>query len=228
MTIGLQRWQILQQTAFVDNKLYIKIKSVLGNKPTQKQDYPEYEFIASCLRVGLTINDLDKMTYIEVQKILYSFLEKEKDNVKVRKATQEDWDRLMQIEARNSLLVYFKEENMGRGIKGIIVEIGGDTSALENSLKHVKSSTASLNKELRGINSLLKLDPKNTELVSQKQTVLAKNIKETETHLNNLKEAQQRYIESGGDLNNAEYRNLQREIINTENKLKNYTLIILI
>ncbi len=106
-------------------------------------------------------------------------------------------------------------------IKGIIVEIGGDTSALENSLKKVKSSTASLNKELRGINSLLKIDPKNTELVSQKQKVLNENIKETEAYLNNVKEAQQRYIDSGGDLNTAEYRNLQREIINTENKLKN-------
>ena len=109
-------------------------------------------------------------------------------------------------------------------IKGIIVEIGGDTSKLQNALKKVNSSTASLSKELRGINSLLKLDPKNTELLSQKQTVLKKNIEETEEKIKSLREAQQRYIDSGGDLNSAEYRNLQREIINTENKLKQLKL----
>ena len=68
---------------------------------------------------------------------------------------------------------------------------------------------------------MLKLDPKNTELLSQKQTVLKENIKLTTEQVNNLKEAQRRYIESGGDLNTAEYRKLQREIINTQNKLSN-------
>lgn len=109
-------------------------------------------------------------------------------------------------------------------IRGIIVEIGGDTSKLQEALKKVNSSTASLSKELRGINSLLKLDPKNTELVSQKQTVLKQNIEETSNKLKALKEAQDRYIETGKDLNTAEYRNLQREIINTENKLKQLKL----
>ena len=109
-------------------------------------------------------------------------------------------------------------------IKGIIVEIGGDTSGLQKALKKVNSSTASLSKELRGINSLLKLDPKNTELLAQKQTVLKKNIEETSDKLKVLKEAQDKYIESGGDLGSAEYRNLQREIINTENKLKELKL----
>lgn len=68
---------------------------------------------------------------------------------------------------------------------------------------------------------MLKFDPKNTELLSQKQTVLKKNIAETTEKLKALKEAQDLYIKSGGNLNTAEYRNLQREIINTENKLKN-------
>jgi len=57
---------------------------------------------------------------------------------------------------------------MAGSIKGIIVEIGGDTSGLQKALKSVNSATASLSKELRGINSLLKLDPHNTELLSQK------------------------------------------------------------
>lgn len=80
--------------AFVDDELYKNIKKVVGNKPVPKQEYPEYEFMASCLRVGLTPQDLKKFTYIEVQKILYSFLDKEDKIPGIRKATQADWDRL--------------------------------------------------------------------------------------------------------------------------------------
>lgn len=109
-------------------------------------------------------------------------------------------------------------------IKGIIVEIGGDTSKLQDALKKVNSSTASLSKELKGINSLLKLDPKNTELVAQKQTVLKENIEETSKKLEELKKAQQmadETIANGGEISQENYRNLQREIINTQNKLNN-------
>lgn len=113
---------------------------------------------------------------------------------------------------------------MAGNIKGIIVEIGGDTSGLQKALKKVNSATASLSKELKGINSLLKLDPKNTELLAQKQTVLRKNIEETTEKLKQLKTAQDLYVKSGGDLNSSEYRNLQREIINTENKIKQLNL----
>lgn len=113
---------------------------------------------------------------------------------------------------------------MAGSIKGIIVEIGGDTSGLQKALKSVNSATASLSKELRGINSLLKLDPKNTELLAQKQTVLKENIAQTTKKIEELKKAQQMFIESGGDLNSAEYRNLQREIISTENRLKELNL----
>lgn len=111
-----------------------------------------------------------------------------------------------------------------KNIKGIIVQIGGDTSGLQKALKDVNSKTASLSKELRGINSMLKLDPKSTELLSQKQKVLKDDIKETTKYLNGLKEAQRLYIQSGGNLNTAEYRSLKREIIETENKLKQFKL----
>ena len=67
---------------------------------------------------------------------------------------------------------------------------------------------------------MLKLDPKNTELLAQKQIVLRQNIEQTTSKLKELKNAQDLYIKSGGDLNSAEYRNLQREIIATENQLK--------
>ena len=71
---------------------------------------------------------------------------------------------------------------------------------------------------------MLKLDPKNTELLAQKQSVLKDNVKQTSQYLQELKTAQDSYIKSGGNLNSAEYRALQREIITTENKLKQLNL----
>lgn len=108
-------------------------------------------------------------------------------------------------------------------VKGILVEIGGDTSKLQEALKEVNSSTSSLSKELKGVNSLLKLDPKKTELVSQKQKILKENIEQTSKKLEELKKAQEmadETIANGGEISQENYRNLQREIINTENKLK--------
>lgn len=116
---------------------------------------------------------------------------------------------------------------MAGTIKGIIVEIGGDVSGLQNALSKVNTATSSLSKELRGINSLLKLDPKNTELLSQKQQVLSKNIEETSSKLQQLKKLQEQAddaIANGTEVSDENYRNLQREIINTENKLKQLQL----
>lgn len=112
---------------------------------------------------------------------------------------------------------------MAGNIKGIIVEIGGDTSGLQKALKNVNSATSSLSKELRGVNSLLKLDPSNTELVAQKQTLLSKNIEETSEKLKLLKDIQKQVddaIANGTEISEENYRALQREIANTENKLK--------
>ena len=109
---------------------------------------------------------------------------------------------------------------MAGTVKGIIVEIGGDTSGLQNALKKVNSATSSLSKELRGINSLLKLDPTNTELVSQKQQVLAENIEQTTQKLEELKKIQDEANASANKISPENYRALQREIISTENKLK--------
>lgn len=112
---------------------------------------------------------------------------------------------------------------MAGNIKGIIVEIGGDTSGLQKALKNVNSATSSLSKELRGVNSLLKLDPSNTELVAQKQTLLSKNIEETSEKLKLLKDIQKQAddaIANGTEISEENYRALQREIANTENKLK--------
>lgn len=112
-------------------------------------------------------------------------------------------------------------------VKGIVVEIGGDTSGLQEALKKVEKQTSSLSKELKGINSLLKLDPKNTELLSQKQKILADEISVVSTKLEELKEHQKQVADSGIELNEKQqekYRALQREIISTEEKLKNLKL----
>ena len=112
---------------------------------------------------------------------------------------------------------------MAGSIKGIIVEIGGDTSGLQKALKQVNSATSNLSKELNSINKMLKFDPKNTELLAQKQAVLSQNIQETTNKLNQLKQAQKLAddtIKNGGTISQENYRALQREIIETENQLK--------
>lgn len=109
---------------------------------------------------------------------------------------------------------------MAGTIKGIVVEIGGDTSGLQKALSKVNSATSSLSKELKGVNSLLKLDPSNTELLSQKQEILAESIEQTSKKLEELKKVQEAAIREGEKVSPENYRNLQREIANTENKLK--------
>lgn len=115
---------------------------------------------------------------------------------------------------------------MAKGIKGIIVEIGGDTSALEKALSKVNSKSGSLSKELKGINSLLKLDPSNVELLNQKQTILNESIETTQdklTQLKKIKEEADKKMADGTKISEENYRNLQREIINTQNKLNSLT-----
>lgn len=116
---------------------------------------------------------------------------------------------------------------MAGSIKGIIVEIGGDTSGLQKALSKVNSATSSLSRELRGINSLLKLDPKNTELLSQKQKVLNEEISTTEEKLKTLRKFQEeadKTIAAGGEISQEKYRALQREIIATEQRLRQLNL----
>jgi TP901 family phage tail tape measure protein len=107
-------------------------------------------------------------------------------------------------------------------IKGITVEIGGDTTGLEKALKSVNSTIRSTQSSLRDVNRLLKLDPKNTTLLTQKQKMLKSAIGATKEKLESLKQAQvqaKQQLESG-DLGQDKYDALQREITETEQKLK--------
>lgn len=110
---------------------------------------------------------------------------------------------------------------MSKKIKGITVEIGGNTTGLDKALKGVNSEIRGTQSELKQVDRLLKLDPTNTELLNQKQTLLAKAISDTSDKLNTLKTAQkqaeQQFKNGEGQ---EQYRALQREIVATENSLK--------
>ena len=111
---------------------------------------------------------------------------------------------------------------MANRIKGITVEIGGDTTGLDKALKSVNTSIRSTQSALKDVNRLLKLDPSNTELLSQKQRLLKDAIAATKEKLDSLKVAQEQakqQLESG-ELGQDKYDALQREIVETEEELR--------
>lgn len=107
-------------------------------------------------------------------------------------------------------------------IEGITIKIGGDTRELKDALKDVNKVVFSTNAELKQLNQALKLDPKNTELLAQKQDVLRKNIAATVDRLNTLKEAQKQMgdYNSLTDEQKEKYRALSVEITKGESALK--------
>lgn len=111
---------------------------------------------------------------------------------------------------------------MASRIKGITIEIGGDTTGLDKALKSVNSSITHTQSALKDVNKLLKLDPSNTELLTQKQKLLKDAISSTKEKLDALKQAQVQAKEQleNGDLGQDKYDALQREIIETEQELK--------
>lgn len=113
---------------------------------------------------------------------------------------------------------------MAGNIRGLTVEIGGDTTKLGKALENVNKKSRDLSSELGQINRLLKMDPGNTELVAQKQKILAEAIENTKSKLDTLKKAEQQVQEQfeRGEISEAQYRALQREIVATEQKLKSY------
>ena len=107
-------------------------------------------------------------------------------------------------------------------IEGITIEIGGNTRPLQDALKDVNKVVFSSNAELKQLNQALKLDPKNTELLAQKQDVLRKNIAATVERLNTLKEAQKQMgnYNSLTEEQKEKYRALSVEITKGESALK--------
>lgn len=113
---------------------------------------------------------------------------------------------------------------MAGQIKGITIEIGGNTQPLEKALGDVNKKTRDLQGELKSVERLLKLDPGNTELLAQKQKLLAEQVENSAEKLNRLKAAQEQVNQAfqRGDLGEEQYRHFQRQVINAEQDLKKF------
>lgn len=107
-------------------------------------------------------------------------------------------------------------------IKGITIEIGGDTTKLQTALKGVNTEIRNTQSQLKDVEKLLKLDPGNTELLSQKHKLLAQAVSETKEKLETLKTAaeQANTALANGEISQSQYDALQREIVETEQELK--------
>ena len=111
-----------------------------------------------------------------------------------------------------------------KNIKGITIELDGNTTGLQKALKTVDSTSVKLNSELKEVNKLLKFDPSNTELVAQKQKLLTDSIENTSTKLDQLKSAQSQVEQQfkSGNIGEEQYRAFQREVAQTEQSLNSY------
>lgn len=112
---------------------------------------------------------------------------------------------------------------MAGNIKGITISFRGDTTQLDKSLRQINNETRSIDKELNQVNKSLKFNPTSVELWRQKQQLLTQKVSETKEKLDLLKQAQaQMDNDDSVDKTSKEYRELQRDIIETESKVKNF------
>ena len=112
---------------------------------------------------------------------------------------------------------------MAGNIKGITIEFQGDTTKLDKALRDVRKSTKDIDSELRKVNNSLKFNPGNVDLLRQKQTLLNQKIEQTENNLKDLRNMQKQVANDPNQgKNSAAYRELQREIIKSENQLKRF------
>ena len=111
----------------------------------------------------------------------------------------------------------------GNRIKGITIEIDGNTTKLQESLKDVNASLKNTQTQLNDVNKLLKLDPKNMELLAQKQELLAKQTDNVSEKLKKLREAQEQMKAAGVDTMSEDYMKVEREIIDCETEQKRLT-----
>lgn len=113
---------------------------------------------------------------------------------------------------------------MASRIKGLTVEIGGDTTGLQKALQGVNGKIKNTQSQLKDVDRLLKLDPKNTELLAQKQKLLAGAISDTREKLKTMKlaaqQAEEELKKGSGKVTQEQYDGLQREIIATEQDLR--------
>ena len=111
---------------------------------------------------------------------------------------------------------------MAGNIKGITIEFRGDTTKLDKALRQINTETRNLDKELKQVDKALKFNPTSVDLWRQKQQILTQKLEQTKDKLELLKKAQADMDAKGVDKNSEEYRKLQREIIETESKVKTF------
>lgn len=113
---------------------------------------------------------------------------------------------------------------MAGKIKGINIEIGGDTTGLDKALKNVNKSASDASKEIKEIDRSLKFDPGNVVLLGQKQELLAKQVSNAKEKLETLKTAEEQVQKqfAEGKIGEEQYRAFQREVEITQNVLKGY------
>lgn len=111
----------------------------------------------------------------------------------------------------------------GNRIKGITIEIGGNTTKLTDSLKSVDKSLKDTQSKLKDVNKLLKMDPSNVELLRQKHDLLTKAVEDTKKRQEELKKALEDAKNSGDTKYSQEQQDaLQRELIETTQQLNAY------
>ena len=112
---------------------------------------------------------------------------------------------------------------MADRIKGITIEIGGETSKLQDSLKNVNKQLKDTQSQLKDVDKLLKLDPKNVELLAQKQELLSRATEQTAEKLQKLRDAQKAMDDAGVDKMSDDYMKVEREIQECEQQQKKFT-----
>ena len=111
---------------------------------------------------------------------------------------------------------------MANNIKGITIEIGGNTGPLQDALKGVNKTSRDLQSELKEVNHQLKFEPTSTVLLAQKQKLLAESVTNTSGKLGTLKDAENQAQEQfkKGKISEEQYRALQREVVKTQSHLE--------
>lgn len=111
---------------------------------------------------------------------------------------------------------------MAGQIKGITIEFRGETTQLDKALRKVKQDSKSVDTELKNVNRALKFNPKNTELLTQKQRLLRERVAQTTKSLEELKNVEAQLKKNNVSEHSAEYQKVRREIIETESRLKHF------
>ena len=109
---------------------------------------------------------------------------------------------------------------MAGSIKGITIEFDGDTTKLTAALNKVKAESKGIDSALKEVNRQLKFNPRDTDMLSQKQTLLKQRIEQSKNAIAEMKDLQQQMIDQKVDKKSAQYMKLQREITAAQGKLR--------